>query len=145
MSRLDCQQALAHLQDYLKRELTPELAREIQGISAVPRLFPACPASKQSFLVMLETRAAKETCPKEAARPDRGRDCGRRRDGGRLTGVPLPLAALVSAAVSLVAFGARTLTPSGAAAATIVGSPRCSTAPGGRAARCWPPSLFPAA
>ena len=47
MSRLDCDQALAHLQDYLKRELTPDLVAD------------------ESFLLMLETRAGQATCPRE--------------------------------------------------------------------------------
>ena len=39
MSRLDCEQALAHLQDYLKRELTPELVTRGPGPpGALPRL-----------------------------------------------------------------------------------------------------------
>ena len=30
MSRIDCEKALAHLHDYLKQELTPELVVEVR-------------------------------------------------------------------------------------------------------------------
>lgn len=65
MSHVDCSQALAHLQDYLKQEITPDLAREIQDhLKRCRRCFRHA-RFEANFLVMLETRAAKGTCPKE--------------------------------------------------------------------------------
>ena len=65
MTQVDCRQALAHLQDYLKQEITPELAREIQDhLHRCRRCFKHA-RFEANFLVMLETRAAKGTCPKE--------------------------------------------------------------------------------
>jgi len=65
MSRLDCEQALAHLQDYLKRELTPELVVEVQVHLEQCRDCTGYARFEESFLQMLETRARRETCPKE--------------------------------------------------------------------------------
>ena len=65
MSHVDCSHALAHLQDYLKQEITPELAREIQEhLNRCRRCFRHA-RFEANFLVMLETRAAHGTCPKE--------------------------------------------------------------------------------
>jgi anti-sigma factor (TIGR02949 family) len=63
MSRHDCERALAYLQDFLKREITPELAEEVQ--SHLERCRPCFRHAKfeANFLVMLETRARKEQCP----------------------------------------------------------------------------------
>jgi len=63
VSRLDCTEALAHLQDYLKRELTPELVAEVRVHLEQCRDCTGYARFEESFLVMLETRAAKETCP----------------------------------------------------------------------------------
>jgi anti-sigma factor (TIGR02949 family) len=65
MSRLDCEQALAHLQDYLKRELTPELVVEVR--IHLERCWDCAGYARfeESFLLMLETSARQETCPKE--------------------------------------------------------------------------------
>jgi anti-sigma factor (TIGR02949 family) len=65
MSRLDCEQARAHLDDYLKRELTPELASEIRR--HLERCSP-CFSHAQfeaNFLSVIETRGRSETCPGE--------------------------------------------------------------------------------
>ncbi len=65
MSRSDCEQALAHLHDYLKREITPELAGEIR--QHLERCRPCFHHAKfeANFLAMLETCAGKEKCPNE--------------------------------------------------------------------------------
>jgi anti-sigma factor (TIGR02949 family) len=65
MSRLDCEQALTHLQDYLKRELTPELVVEVRV--HLERCWDCADYARfeESFLLMLETRARREICPKE--------------------------------------------------------------------------------
>jgi anti-sigma factor (TIGR02949 family) len=65
MSRHDCEQARAHLDDYLKRELTPELASEIRR--HLERCSP-CFSHAQfeaHFLSVIETRGRSETCPGE--------------------------------------------------------------------------------
>lgn len=63
MNRLDCQDAIAHLQDYLKRELTPELLVEMRTHLARCRDCAGYACFEQSFLQMLESRAHKEACP----------------------------------------------------------------------------------
>jgi len=65
MSRLDCEQALAHLQDYLKQELTPELVVEVRVHLEQCRDCTGYARFEESFLLMLETRARREICPKE--------------------------------------------------------------------------------
>jgi anti-sigma factor (TIGR02949 family) len=65
MSRLDCEQALAHLQDYLKCELTPELVAEVRVHLERCRDCSGYACFEESFLLMLEARAKRETCPKE--------------------------------------------------------------------------------
>ena len=64
MSRLDCEQALGHLQDYAKRELTPELVVEVRIHLEQCRDCAGYARFEESFLLMLEIRA-RETCPKE--------------------------------------------------------------------------------
>ena len=65
MSRLDCDQALAHLQDYLKNELTPQLVVEVRVHLEHCRDCTGYARFEQSFLLMLESRAGRETCPGE--------------------------------------------------------------------------------
>ena len=63
--KLDCREAVARLQDYLKHELTPELAAEIRAH------LDDCPPClgyarfERSFLQMLETHARRGGCPRE--------------------------------------------------------------------------------
>ena len=70
MSGVDCVKAMTHLDDYLKRELTPELTAKIDGaLGEVRQHLEHCrdcfthAQFEESFLIMLETRAARETCP----------------------------------------------------------------------------------
>jgi anti-sigma factor (TIGR02949 family) len=65
VSRHDCEQALAHLQDYLKHEITPELAAEVR--QHLERCRPCFRHARfeANFLTMLETHCAKETCPSQ--------------------------------------------------------------------------------
>jgi len=65
VSRLDCDQALAHLQDYLKNELTPQLVLEVRVHLEHCRDCTGYARFEQSFLLMLESRAGRETCPGE--------------------------------------------------------------------------------
>jgi anti-sigma factor (TIGR02949 family) len=60
---INCAEAEAQLLDYLKKELTPEVAAEMKA-----HLEKCRPCFKQArfeenFLLMLETRARRETCP----------------------------------------------------------------------------------
>ena len=65
MSRLDCEQAMALVHDYLKRELTPDLVSEVRGHLERCRDCAGHAQFEQTFLVLLETRARKEICPQE--------------------------------------------------------------------------------
>lgn len=65
MSRIDCEQALAHLHDYLKRELTPDLVLEMRQHLERCRDCFSHARFEENFLLMLETRARRETCPGE--------------------------------------------------------------------------------
>jgi anti-sigma factor (TIGR02949 family) len=65
MSRLDCEEALAHLQDYLKSELTPDLVAEVRIHLERCRDCADYARFEESFLLMLENRGAKVTGPKE--------------------------------------------------------------------------------
>lgn len=65
MTRLDCEEALAHLHDYLKRELTPDLVAEVRIHLDRCRDCADYAHFEESFLSMLEKRGAKVTCPNE--------------------------------------------------------------------------------
>jgi anti-sigma factor (TIGR02949 family) len=65
MSGVDCVKAMTHLDDYLKRELTPELMVEVrQHIERCRDCFTQA-RFEENFLTMLETRASRETCPEK--------------------------------------------------------------------------------
>jgi len=65
VSGVDCAQALIHLDDYLKRELTPELMAEVrQHLERCRECFKQA-QFEENFLAMLETRAARECCPQK--------------------------------------------------------------------------------
>ena len=61
--KIDCREAHARLQDYLKQELTPELAAEVQA--HLERCRPCFKEARfeQSFLLMLQAKARGTTCP----------------------------------------------------------------------------------
>jgi anti-sigma factor (TIGR02949 family) len=63
--KLDCREAVARLQDYLKHELTPELAAELRAHleDCSPCLGYA--RFERSFLEMLEAHARRGGCPGE--------------------------------------------------------------------------------
>jgi anti-sigma factor (TIGR02949 family) len=63
MSGVDCVKAMTHLDDYLKRELTPELMVEVRQHLERCRDCFTCARFEENFLIMLETRASRETCP----------------------------------------------------------------------------------
>ena len=56
---IDCRQAAARLQDYLKQELTPELAAEMRAHLERCRPCFAHARFEQRFLIMLESRGGK--------------------------------------------------------------------------------------
>jgi anti-sigma factor (TIGR02949 family) len=65
MTQMDCEQALAHLQDYLKRELTPELVGEVkQHLQRCRHCFSHA-QFEESFFLKLQTCGRHETCPDE--------------------------------------------------------------------------------
>ena len=89
MSRLDCEQALAHLQDYLKQELTPELVAGGAGPSgALPGLRRLCPLRGELPADAGDPGAA-GNLPQRVARAHSCRAAG---GGGRQL-TPVPLAA----------------------------------------------------
>jgi anti-sigma factor (TIGR02949 family) len=59
----DCQQALALLQDYLKQELTPELAERIAAHMQRCRHCFTHLTFEQSFITMVESKGKKTCCP----------------------------------------------------------------------------------
>jgi anti-sigma factor (TIGR02949 family) len=63
VSRHDCEQALAHLQDYLKHEITPELAAEVR--QHLERCRPCLKHARfeENFLMLLEACGSKHMCP----------------------------------------------------------------------------------
>lgn len=60
---VDCREALAQLQDYLKHELTPESAQRIAEHLEYCRPCFTHLQYEQNFLVMLESKAGKQCCP----------------------------------------------------------------------------------
>jgi anti-sigma factor (TIGR02949 family) len=63
--KLDCREAVARLQDYLKQELTPERADELRAHLEYCRPCLGYARFEQSFLLMLETQARRSCCPSE--------------------------------------------------------------------------------
>jgi anti-sigma factor (TIGR02949 family) len=63
MSRIDCNEAMERLNDYLKKELTPDLATEIR--QHLERCSPCFSHAKfeANFLALLETKGRREACP----------------------------------------------------------------------------------
>jgi anti-sigma factor (TIGR02949 family) len=65
MNRLDCDEAMAHLYDYLKREITADLAAEVRRHLEHCRDCFHHARFEENFLIMLETRATRTCCPGE--------------------------------------------------------------------------------
>jgi anti-sigma factor (TIGR02949 family) len=60
---INCEEAVAQLHDYLKRELTSSLAAEVKlHITRCRSCFDQA-QFEENFLRLLETRGTKETCP----------------------------------------------------------------------------------
>ncbi|HUR95764.1 MAG TPA: zf-HC2 domain-containing protein [Gemmatimonadales bacterium] len=60
---IDCRQATARLHDFLKQELTPEVAADMRAHLDKCRPCFEHARFEQSFLAMLETRAERCSCP----------------------------------------------------------------------------------
>jgi anti-sigma factor (TIGR02949 family) len=65
MSRLDCEQALELLMDFLKRELPPEVAQTVQR-----HLEECSPCDQHArfearFVLLVEQRLGRQCCPDE--------------------------------------------------------------------------------
>ncbi|MBA3893569.1 MAG: zf-HC2 domain-containing protein [Gemmatimonadales bacterium] len=60
---IDCAEAGARLQDYLKRELTPELAAEVRDHLVRCRGCFGHAQFEENLLHLMEARARRETCP----------------------------------------------------------------------------------
>jgi anti-sigma factor (TIGR02949 family) len=60
---IDCAEAEARLQDYLKRELTPELAGEVRDHLKRCRGCFGHAQFEENLLQLMEARARRETCP----------------------------------------------------------------------------------
>jgi anti-sigma factor (TIGR02949 family) len=63
--RLDCEEALAHLHDYLKQELTPDLIVEVRRHMERCRDCFAHLRFEESFFSKLEACSRHQTCPGE--------------------------------------------------------------------------------
>jgi anti-sigma factor (TIGR02949 family) len=60
---IDCAEAEARLQDYLKLELTPELAVEVRDHLIRCRGCFGHARFEENLLLLMEARARRETCP----------------------------------------------------------------------------------
>jgi len=60
---IDCGEAEARLQDYLKLELTPELAAEVRDHLIRCRGCFGHARFEENLLQLMEARARRETCP----------------------------------------------------------------------------------
>ena len=60
---INCREATERLQDYLRRELTPELEAEVRA--HIDRCRPCFQSAQfeENFFAMLEVRVGRECCP----------------------------------------------------------------------------------
>ncbi|HEV7364330.1 MAG TPA: zf-HC2 domain-containing protein [Gemmatimonadales bacterium] len=65
MSQVDCRKAMAKLDEYLKQELTPDLAAEVRRHLEHCRPCFSHARFEENFLAMMETCGRKETCPEK--------------------------------------------------------------------------------
>jgi anti-sigma factor (TIGR02949 family) len=65
VSRINCAKALAQLHDYLKQEMTPEVAREVQEHLDKCRPCFRHARFEANFLAMLGSCAGKHVCPRD--------------------------------------------------------------------------------
>ena len=119
MSQVNCREAMAKLDEYLKQELTPELAAEVRQHLEHCRPCFSHARFEENFLLNDGELREKGDLSREVA----GQDPGGAEVGGegRLSPVSLPVAALTSAGVAGIAWRTGTLTGTGAVAAWTVG------------------------
>jgi anti-sigma factor (TIGR02949 family) len=65
VSRVDCRKAMAQLDEYLKQELTPELAAEVRQHLEHCRPCFSHAQFEENFLAKMESCGRRETCPRE--------------------------------------------------------------------------------
>jgi anti-sigma factor (TIGR02949 family) len=65
MSQVNCREAMAKLDEYLKQELTPELAAEVRRHLEHCRPCFSHARFEENFLIMMESCGKKETCPEK--------------------------------------------------------------------------------
>ena len=65
MSGVDCRKAMAKLDEYLKQELTPELAAEVRRHLEHCRPCFSHARFEENFLAMMESCGKRESCPRE--------------------------------------------------------------------------------
>lgn len=65
MSQVDCREAMAKLDEYLKQELTPDLAAEVQRHLEHCRPCFSHARFEENFLAMMESCGRKPTCPEK--------------------------------------------------------------------------------
>jgi anti-sigma factor (TIGR02949 family) len=65
MSEVDCREAMAKLHEYLKLELTPDRAAEVQ--QHLERCRPCFSQARfeENFLTMMESCGRRQTCPEK--------------------------------------------------------------------------------
>jgi mycothiol system anti-sigma-R factor len=62
-ARYGCEETLAHLMDFLKRELPPQVAAAVQMHLDECRPCEHQARFEYSFVLLLETRLGRQTCP----------------------------------------------------------------------------------
>jgi anti-sigma factor (TIGR02949 family) len=65
MSQVNCREAMAKLDEYLKQELTPDLAAEVRRHLEHCRPCFSHARFEEIFLAMMESCGKKETCPEK--------------------------------------------------------------------------------
>lgn len=65
MSRVNCREAMAKLSEYLKQELTPDLAAEVQRHLEHCRPCFSEARFEENFLAMMQSCGRKQTCPEK--------------------------------------------------------------------------------
>jgi anti-sigma factor (TIGR02949 family) len=65
MSQVNCREAMAKLDEYLKQELTSELAAEVRRHLEHCRPCFSHARFEENFLAMMESCGKKETCPEK--------------------------------------------------------------------------------
>jgi anti-sigma factor (TIGR02949 family) len=65
MSQVNCREAMAKLHEYLKQDLTPDLATEVK--QHLERCRPCLSEARfeQNFLAMMENCGRSQTCPEK--------------------------------------------------------------------------------